>query len=89
MHSLLKTVNTTDTLTLFLEKSDRNRLGIRVENDEKRTRTEFLAKGWQCNATTFTGKFAKDRTVSPDANDSDIAMMKLLAATREYSRRAV
>ena len=35
MHSLLKTVNTTDTLTLFLEKSDRNRLGIRVENDDK------------------------------------------------------
>ena len=38
---LLKTVNTSDTLTLFLEHSDRNRLGIRVENEEKHTRTEF------------------------------------------------
>lgn len=37
---LLKTVNTNDTLTLFLEHGDRNRLGIRVENDDKRTRTE-------------------------------------------------
>jgi len=41
LHTLLKTVNTSDTLTLFLEKSDRNRLGIRVENEEKRTRTQF------------------------------------------------
>jgi len=38
---LLKTVNTTDTLTMFLETSDRNRLGIRVENEDKHTRTEF------------------------------------------------
>ena len=41
LHALLKTVNANDTLTMFLENSDANRLGIRVENDEKRTRTEF------------------------------------------------
>jgi proliferating cell nuclear antigen len=41
LHTLLKTVNSNDTLTLFLEDGDRNRLGIRVENEEKRTKTEF------------------------------------------------
>ena len=41
LHTLLKTVNASDTLTLFLEDNDRNRLGIRVENEEKRTKTEF------------------------------------------------
>lgn len=44
----------------------------------------FLARGWLSTASSFTGKFAKDRAVSPSADDSDIAMMKLLAATREY-----
>ena len=38
---LLKTVNTSDTLSMFLEDSDRNRLGIRIENEEKHTRTDF------------------------------------------------
>jgi len=41
LHALLKTVNTNDTLTLFLERADSNRLGISVQNDEKRTKTEF------------------------------------------------
>lgn len=41
LHALLKTVNSSDTLTLFLDKSDSNRLGICVENEEKRTKTEF------------------------------------------------
>lgn len=41
LHTLLKTVNSNDTLTLFLSKDDRNRLGIRVDNEEKKTSTEF------------------------------------------------
>jgi proliferating cell nuclear antigen len=41
LHTILKTVNSSDTLTLFLSNDDRNRLGIRVENDEKKTSTEF------------------------------------------------
>jgi proliferating cell nuclear antigen len=40
-HKLLKTVNGSDTLTLFLDETDRNRLGVRVENEEKRARTEY------------------------------------------------
>lgn len=42
-HMLLKTVNTSDSLTLFLEKTDgdRNWLGVRIENEEKHTATEF------------------------------------------------
>jgi proliferating cell nuclear antigen len=41
LNKLMKTVDNTDTLTFFLDRSDYNRLGIRVENDEKRTRTEY------------------------------------------------
>lgn len=41
LNKLMKTVDNTDTLTFFLDKTDYNRLGIRVENDEKRTRTEY------------------------------------------------
>lgn len=40
-HKLLKTVNGSDTLTLFLDETDSNRLGVRVENEEKRSRTEY------------------------------------------------
>jgi hypothetical protein len=37
-NKLMKTVGNTDTLTFFLDKSEGyNRLGIRVENDEKRS----------------------------------------------------
>ena len=50
---LLKTVNTSDTLTLFLEHSDRNRLGIRVENDEKHTRTEFKLNLLDLDSSNF------------------------------------
>jgi hypothetical protein len=39
----MKTVDNTDTDAFFLDKSDYNRLGIRVEN-EKRTRTGVQAE---------------------------------------------
>lgn len=41
LHTLLKTVNSSDTLTMFLSKDDSNRLGIRVDNEEKKTSTEY------------------------------------------------
>lgn len=50
---LLKTVNTTDTLTMFLESNDRNRLGIRVENEDKRTKTEFKLNLLDLDGTNF------------------------------------
>jgi hypothetical protein len=43
----------------------------------------FLTRGWESTTNSY-GKTAKDRTVSPDANDTDLALMKLLGATREY-----
>jgi proliferating cell nuclear antigen len=50
---LLKTVNTSDTLTLFLEHNDRNRLGIRVENEEKHTKTEFKMNLLDLDSSNF------------------------------------
>lgn len=41
LYKLLKTVGNSDTLTMFLEKGDRSRLGIRLESEERRAKTEF------------------------------------------------
>ena len=40
-HMLIKTVTTKDILTLFVERNDPNRMGLRIENLEKKTRTTF------------------------------------------------
>jgi proliferating cell nuclear antigen len=54
LHTLLKTVNSSDTLTLFLSNDDRNRLGIRVENEEKKTSTEFKLNLLDLDAHEYT-----------------------------------
>lgn len=41
LFKLVKTMNNNETLTLFIEKSDPSRLGIRIENGEKNTVTNF------------------------------------------------
>ena len=41
LHKLIKTVSNTDTLTLFIKKSNTNRLGIRINNAEKKTQTTY------------------------------------------------
>ncbi len=41
LFKLLKTMGNTDTLTLYLEKSDINRLGIKIENGEKNSVTNY------------------------------------------------
>jgi proliferating cell nuclear antigen len=41
LHMLIKTISNNDVLTLFVEKSDCNHLGIRVENQEKNLRTTY------------------------------------------------
>jgi proliferating cell nuclear antigen len=41
LFKLVKTMNNNETLTLFIEKSDTSRLGIRIENGEKNTVTNF------------------------------------------------
>lgn len=38
---LIKTMNNNETLTLFIEKNDSSRLGIKIENGDKNTTTNF------------------------------------------------
>lgn len=40
-HKLIKTINSNDTLTLFMDGSDINHLGIKIENNEKNTKTTY------------------------------------------------
>ena len=40
-HKLIKSMEKDDTLTLFVDKDDINHLGIRIENPEKRSITNF------------------------------------------------
>jgi proliferating cell nuclear antigen len=40
-YKLIKTLNSNDTLTLFMKKNDNNHLGIEIENREKQTRTIY------------------------------------------------
>jgi DNA polymerase III sliding clamp (beta) subunit (PCNA family) len=37
MHKILKTMNNNDSLTLYMEKRDKNKLIIKIENSEKET----------------------------------------------------
>lgn len=41
LHKLIKTINSNDTLTLFMDKHDLNHLGIKIENGEKNTKTTY------------------------------------------------
>ena len=40
-HKLIKTINSNDTLTLFMESNNTNFLGIKIENGEKNTKTTY------------------------------------------------
>ena len=41
LHKLIKTINSNDTLTLFMDDSDINHLQIKIENSEKHTKTTY------------------------------------------------
>lgn len=41
LHKLIKTINSNDSLTLFVEANDLNHLGIKIENGEKNTKTTY------------------------------------------------
>lgn len=41
LHKLIKTINSNDTLTLFMDAHDLNHLGIKIENGEKNTKTTY------------------------------------------------
>jgi proliferating cell nuclear antigen len=40
-YKVIKTINSNDTLTLFMHKDDNNKLGVRIENGEKNNKTTF------------------------------------------------
>jgi proliferating cell nuclear antigen len=40
-YKVIKTINSNDTLTLFMNRNDNNKLGIRIENGEKNNKTTF------------------------------------------------
>lgn len=40
-YKLIKTINSNDTLTLFMDEDNMNYLGIRIENNEKNTKTTY------------------------------------------------
>jgi proliferating cell nuclear antigen len=41
LHKLIKTINSNDTLTLFMDETDINHIGIKIENNEKNTKTTY------------------------------------------------
>lgn len=41
MYKLIRTINSNDTLTLFIESDNMNHLGIKIENGEKNTKTTY------------------------------------------------
>lgn len=41
LYKLIRTINSNDTLTLFIESSDVNHLGIKIENGEKNSKTTY------------------------------------------------
>lgn len=41
LHKIIKTIGNSDTLTLYVESGDLNHLGIKVENVEKNSRTNY------------------------------------------------
>ena len=41
LYKLIRTINSNDTLTLFIESADMNHLGIKIENGDKNTKTTY------------------------------------------------
>lgn len=40
-HKLIKTLNSSDVLSLFIEENDENHLGIKIENSDRNTKTTY------------------------------------------------
>lgn len=41
LHKLIKTINNSNTLSLYIDREDPNHLGIKIENSEKNSRTTY------------------------------------------------
>jgi proliferating cell nuclear antigen len=53
LHMLIKTISNGDILTLFVEESDKNNLGIRIENSEKNVRTTYRLSMLDINVVQY------------------------------------
>lgn len=69
MFKLVKSVSTNDVLTLFVAKNDENRLGISIENTEKKSKTTFHLKLLDID---------DERIHVPDAQIDQVVMMPSL-----------
>ena len=54
LHTIVKTVSTNDTLTLFVEDSDVNHLGIRIDSPDTNRRTTYLFNILDMDAVDIT-----------------------------------
>lgn len=54
LHMLIKTVGSNDVLTLFIEESDPNKLGIQIENPEKNVKTIYRLNILDINVVNIT-----------------------------------
>lgn len=54
LHMLIKTVGSNDVLTIFIEESDPNKLGIQIENPEKNVKTIYRLNILDINVLNIT-----------------------------------
>ncbi|MEW5315125.1 MAG: hypothetical protein WDW38_006576 [Sanguina aurantia] len=63
LHKLIKTINNNDTLTLFVDSEDTNHLGIKIENNEKNTKTTYKLNLLEFDDPDMTAAPANFKTV--------------------------
>lgn len=54
MFKLMRTINNSDTLTLFIDRSDINHLGIKIESSEKNSKTVYKLNLLDLNSPTIS-----------------------------------
>tara|TARA_R110002074_G_scaffold402039_2_gene602934 strand:- start:192 stop:992 length:801 start_codon:yes stop_codon:yes gene_type:complete len=65
LHKLIKTITTLDTLTLYIKKNNLNKLGIQINNNDKKTQTVY-----ELNLLDID---AEDMKIPPVSFDSELS----------------
>jgi len=68
-NKLIKTITSNDTLSLFVEKSDTNHLGIRIENSLKNTKTTYRLTMLDLDHPIVVPKMDFSRTITMPSAD--------------------
>lgn len=63
LYKIIKTISNSDTLTLYVEDGDMNHLGIKVENSEKNSRTNYKLNLLDLDGSTITVQPSQFSTV--------------------------